>query len=74
MKKEVNINKENTFIKHAKEIQSICYRDDCDITVGAAKWRAENPDKFDLKTYQIELKEFIKVCNQITLNGLCEKL
>ena len=72
--KELVINKENTFIKHCKEIQAICYRDDCDITVGAAKWRAENPDKFNLKTYSAELKEFIKVCNKITLDELCNRI
>ena len=72
--KELIINKENVFIKHAKEIQAICYRDDCDITVGAAKWRHENPGKFNLKTYSAELKEFIKVCNKITLNELCNRI
>ena len=72
--KELVINKENTFIKHCKEIQAICYRDDCDITVGAAKWRHENPTKFNIKTYQAELKEFLKVCNRITLNELCNRI
>lgn len=70
MEKELVINKENVFIKNAKAIQEICYRDDCDITVGAAKWRHENPDAYDIKTYSEELQEFIKVCNEITLNEL----
>ena len=72
--KELVINKENAFIKHAKEIRDICYRDDCDITVGAAKWRAENPTKYNIKTYSAELKEFFKVCNKITLNELCNRI
>lgn len=71
---EIFINKENVFIKHCREIRDICYRDDCDITVGAARWRAENPDKFNLKTYSAEMKEFIKVCNEITLNELCNRI
>lgn len=76
MKKEQEliINKENVFIKHCKEIRDICYRDDCDITVGAAKWRHENPGKFNLDTYPGELKEFIKVCGQLTLDGLCKRV
>ena len=67
---ELVINKENVFIKNSKAIQEICYRDYCDISVGAAKWRHEHPDAYDLKTYSEELKEFINVCNKITLNEL----
>ena len=74
IREELVINMENAFIKHAKEIRDICYRDDCDITVGAAKWRTENPTKYNIKTYSAELKEFIRVCNKITLNELCNRI
>lgn len=60
----------NAFLEHAAEIRDICYRDDCDVTVGAAKWRHENPDKYNIKTYPEELKVFIKACNKYTLDAI----
>ena len=68
------IAKTNAFIKHAAEIKAICYRDDCDTGVGAAKWRHENPGKFNLDTYQAELKEFNKLCREYTLNAIVDAL
>lgn len=68
MEKKMNINKENRFVKNAKEIREIAVKENVDVGVALDMYCAKVGVKY--APYTAEQREFLEACCKYTLDKI----
>lgn len=72
MEKKMNINKENEFIKNAKEIRAIAVKEGVDVGIALDMYCAKVGVKY--APYTAEQREFLEACRKYTLDKIVKEL
>lgn len=72
MEKKMNINRENRFIKNAKEIREIAVKENVDVGVALDMYCAEHGIKY--APYTAEQREFLEACKKYTLDKIVKEM
>lgn len=72
MEKKININKENEFIKNAKEIREIAVKENADVGVALDMYCAKHNIKY--APYSADQREFLEACREYTLDAIVKEL
>lgn len=72
MEKKININKENKFVKNAKEIREIAVKEGVDVGVALDMYCAKHGIKY--APYTAEQREFLEACREYTLDAIVKEL
>ena len=72
MEKKININKENKFVKNAKEIREIAVKEGVDVGVALDMHCAKHGIKY--APYTAEQREFLEACREYTLDAIVKEL
>lgn len=68
----MNINKENEFIKNAKEIRKIAVKEGVDVGVALDIYCAKHSIKY--APYDAEQREFLDACRKYTLDKIAKEM
>ena len=68
----MNINKENRFIKNAKEIREIAVKENVDIGIALDMYCSQHDIKY--APYSAEQREFLEACRKYTLDKIVKEL
>ena len=68
----MNINKENKFIKNAKEIREIAVKENVDVGVALDMYCSQHGIKY--APYSADQCEFLEVCREYTLDAIVKAL
>ena len=68
----MNINKENRFIKNAKEISEIAVKENVDIGIALDMYCSQHDIKY--APYSAEQREFLEACRKYTLDKIVKEL
>lgn len=68
----MNINKENEFIKNAKEIRKIAVKEGVDVGVALDMYCAKHSIKY--APYDAEQREFLDACRKYTLDKIAKEM
>lgn len=68
----MNINKENEFIKNAKEIREIAVKEGVDVGIALDMYCAKAGVKY--APYSAEQREFLEACREYTLDAIVKAL
>lgn len=66
------INKENEFIKNAKEIREIAIKENVDVGVALDMYCAKHSIKY--APYDAEQREFLEACRKYTLDKIVKEM
>ncbi len=72
MEKKININKENEFIKNAREIREIAVKENADVGVALDMYCVKHGIKY--APYSADQHEFLEACREYTLDAIVKKL
>lgn len=72
MEKKMTINKENRFIKNAKEIREIAVKKNVDVGVALDMYCAKHGIKY--APYTAEQREFLEACRKYTLDKIVKEM
>ena len=72
MKKKMNINRENKFIKNAKEIRTIAVKEGVDVGIALDMYCAKVGVKY--APYTAEQREFLEACRKYTLDKIVKEM
>lgn len=72
MEKKININKENEFIKNAKEIREISVKENVDVGVALDMYCAKHGLKY--APYSADQRKFLEACREYTLDAIVKEL
>ena len=68
----MTINKENEFIKNAKEIRKIAVKEGVDVGVALDMYCAKHGIKY--APYTVEQREFLEACRKYTLDKIVKEM
>lgn len=68
----MKLNKENEFIKNAKEIREIAVKENVDVGVALDMYCAKHGIKY--APYSAEQREFLEACREYTLDAIVKAL
>lgn len=68
----MNINRENEFIKNAKEIREIAVKENVDVGVALDMYCAKVGAKY--APYDAEQREFLEACRKYTLDKIVKEM
>lgn len=72
MEKKMNINKENRFVKNAKEIREIAVKENVDVGVALDMYCVKHSIKY--APYTAEQREFLEACREYTLDKIVKEM
>lgn len=72
MEKKMNTNRENRFIKNAKEIREIAVKKNVDVGVALDMYCAKHGIKY--APYTAEQREFLEACRKYTLDKIVKEM
>lgn len=72
MKKKMNINRKNEFIKASKEIRAIAVKEGVDVGIALDMYCAKVGVKY--APYTAEQREFLEACRKYTLDKIVKEL
>lgn len=72
MEKKMNINKENRFVKNAKEIREIAVKENVDVGVALDMYCSKHGIKY--APYTAEQREFLEACRKYTLDKIAKEM
>lgn len=72
MEKKMNINRENRFIKNAKEIREIAVKKNVDVGVALDMYCAKHGIKY--APYTAEQREFLEACRKYALDKIVKEM
>lgn len=72
MEKKMNINKENEFIKNAKEIRAIAVKEGVDVGIALDMYCSQQGIKY--APYSAEQREFLEACRTYTLDKIVKEM
>lgn len=72
MEKKMTINKENRFVKNAKEIREIAVKENVDVGVALDMYCSQHGIKY--APYSAEQREFLEACRKYTLDKIVKEI
>ena len=72
MEKKMDLNRENEFIKNAKEIREIAVKENVDVGVAFGMYCAKHNVKY--APYSTDQREFLEACREYTLDKIAKEM